>query len=130
MLQLRTISLALVAGLVLVGPGAALADRSASGGEILVISDEIWGRSVDVEREDAGSGKSNNGHGNNADGVDSSNPGKGNGGPNGSVDQSCPAGGTCVDDEKGTGSGSDSGGAVDTRTDTGSGNGKAKGKNK
>jgi hypothetical protein len=36
----------------------------------------------------------NNGHGNNLDGVDSSNPGKGKGGPNGAVD---PSGG--VDDE-------------------------------
>ena len=36
----------------------------------------------------------NNGHGNNLDGVDSSNPGQGKGGPNGAVD---PAGG--VDDE-------------------------------
>lgn len=36
----------------------------------------------------------NNGHGNNLDGVDSSNPGKGSGGPNGAVD---PSGG--VDDE-------------------------------
>lgn len=36
----------------------------------------------------------NNGHGNNLDGVDSSNPGRGNGGPNGLVD---PSGG--VDDE-------------------------------
>ena len=32
--------------------------------------------------------KSNNGHGNNADGVDSSNPGNGNGGPNGAIDLS------------------------------------------
>jgi hypothetical protein len=39
--------------------------------------------------------KSNNGHGNNIDGVDVSNPGKGAGGPNGKVDPS----GT-VDDEK------------------------------
>lgn len=37
----------------------------------------------------------NNGHGNNLDGVDSSNPGKGSGGPNGAVD---PSGG--VDDER------------------------------
>lgn len=36
----------------------------------------------------------NNGHGNNLDGVDSSNPGKGHGGPNGMID---PSGG--VDDE-------------------------------
>ncbi len=39
--------------------------------------------------------KSNNGHGNNIDGVDSSNPGNGHGGPNGQVDPS----GT-VDDER------------------------------
>lgn len=39
--------------------------------------------------------KSNNGHGNNIDGVDVSNPGNGNGGPNGQVDPS----GT-VDDER------------------------------
>jgi hypothetical protein len=38
--------------------------------------------------------KNNNGHGNNLDGVDSSNPGNGKGGPNGAVD---PSGG--VDDE-------------------------------
>lgn len=37
----------------------------------------------------------NNGHGNNIDGVDSSNPGNGSGGPNGAVD---PSGG--VDDER------------------------------
>lgn len=40
-------------------------------------------------------GKSNNGHGNNLDGVDSSNPGNGSGGPNGGID---PSGG--VDDER------------------------------
>jgi hypothetical protein len=40
-------------------------------------------------------GKNNNGHGNNLDGVDISNPGQGGGGPNGSVDTSAP-----VDDEK------------------------------
>jgi hypothetical protein len=38
---------------------------------------------------------SNNGHGNNLDGVDVSNPGQGHGGPNGEID---PSGG--VDDEK------------------------------
>ncbi len=39
--------------------------------------------------------KSNNGHGNNVDGVDSSNPGNGHGGPNGQVD---PSG--SIDDER------------------------------
>ena len=37
----------------------------------------------------------NNGHGNNLDGVDSSNPGQGSGGPNGAIDPSAG-----VDDEK------------------------------
>lgn len=41
-----------------------------------------------------GTGHPNNGHGNNLDGVDSSNPGKGSGGPNGAVDPSAG-----VDDE-------------------------------
>ena len=45
-------------------------------------------------------GHGNNGHGNNLDGVDSSNPGKGKGGPNGAVDESGD-----VDDEAGTGNG-------------------------
>jgi hypothetical protein len=39
--------------------------------------------------------KDNNGHGNNIDGVDISNPGGGIGGPNGAVDTSAP-----IDDEK------------------------------
>ena len=34
------------------------------------------------------SAKNNNGHGNNFDGVDVSNPGQGSGGPNGGVDES------------------------------------------
>ena len=46
-----------------------------------------------------GSGKDNNGHGNNEDGVDSSNKGRGKGGPNGGVDASCDGSGDCVDDE-------------------------------
>jgi hypothetical protein len=47
----------------------------------------------------AAKSKDNNGHGNNLDGVDSSNPGEGKGGPNGGVDQSCDGSGACVDDE-------------------------------
>jgi hypothetical protein len=41
----------------------------------------------------------NNGHGNNLDGVDSSNPGKGSGGPNGAVDLSVDEDGNIYDDE-------------------------------
>jgi hypothetical protein len=44
-------------------------------------------------------GVENDGHGNNADGVDSSSKGQGSGGPTGAEDASCPEGGTCVDDE-------------------------------
>jgi len=57
------------------------------------------GTDTTTTTDDTSGGKSNNGHGNNADGVDSSNPGQGKGGPNGTVDTSCPEGGTCVDDE-------------------------------
>ena len=51
--------------------------------------------------DDSGSsgGGDNNGHGNNEDGVDSSNPGSGTGGPNGAADESCPTPESCVDDE-------------------------------
>ncbi|QQL44528.1 hypothetical protein [Sulfuriroseicoccus oceanibius] len=49
--------------------------------------DDDFGSDDSVSYDDAldgwrGSGKSNNGHGNNIDGVDVSNPGKGHGGPN------------------------------------------------
>ena len=65
-----------------------------------------------IDRDMAGEGKkadkeahgkpycfSNNGHGNNEDGVDSSNPGRGSGGPNGEEDASCNGSGDCIDDE-------------------------------
>ena len=56
-----------------------------------------------------GNGNGNNGHGNNADGVDSSNPSNGHGGPNGEADASCLEGSDCVDDEIGSGSSESSG---------------------
>lgn len=49
-------------------------------------------------------GVGNQGHGNNEDGVDSSNPGKGSGGPGSGDDASCDGSGECVDDESGGGS--------------------------
>jgi hypothetical protein len=49
--------------------------------------------------ESASDGTENDGHGNNLDGVDSSNQGQGSGGPSGGTDESCPEGGVCVDDE-------------------------------
>lgn len=54
---------------------------------------------------DASGGVENDGHGNNTDGVDSSNRGQGKGGPNGAEDASCPEGGECIDDEKVNGNG-------------------------
>lgn len=51
----------------------------------------------------SGGGHDNNGHGNNQDGVDSSNPGQGHGGPNGGQDDSCSGSDDCVDDEGGNG---------------------------
>jgi hypothetical protein len=50
--------------------------------------------------DSASGGIENDGHGNNTDGVDSSNRGQGKGGPTGAEDASCPEGGECVDDEK------------------------------
>lgn len=65
-------------------------------------------------------GKNNNGHGNNEDGVDCSNPGQGNGGPNGTEDAS----GTVDDESKGGGSSSSDGNSGNN------GNGNGNGKNK
>ncbi len=102
-------------------PGVLFADTPAHAGQILLISDEISGNSVDVDRPSGGdavadAGNGNNGHGNNLDGVDSSNPSQGGGGPNGMDD---PSGG--VDDEAG------GGGAAPSNVN-GGGNGKGKGK--
>ena len=83
-------------------PGVPSADTEANSGQVLLISDEINGNSVDVDRASAAGG-GNNGHGNNTDGVDSSNPGQGGGGPNGGYDASCDGSGGCVDDEGGGG---------------------------
>lgn len=96
------------------------ADTTADSLDFIIVSDDIRKEVTEVARPsgdtspppaspNAGdgsgpdSGQSNNGHGNNADGVDSSNPGQGGGGPNGSVD---PSGD--VDDEAGGGGASPS----------------------
>lgn len=104
-------------------PSAAAADTTASELQFIVVSDDIQKKTTEVARPGSeggspaapapapepaaapagGSGHGNNGHGNNADGVDSSNPGQGQGGPNGGVD---PSGG--VDDEAGGGGASPS----------------------
>ena len=99
-------------GLLYLGPASAHADVVESN-EAVVISNDISNTTTNVTS--AGDGATttellnwvfpNNGHGNNADGVDSSNPGNGGGGPNGSGDESCPSDGECVDDESGGGGG-------------------------
>ena len=105
----RLWNLALVAVAMLAfGPSLAAADYVVGSGEPVVISDDVFDRTTTVISLTGGpgstDGKSNNGNGNNADGVDSSNPGQGGGGPNGAVDSSCDGSGTCVDDEAGGGS--------------------------
>lgn len=93
----------------------ALAEKTVDSIQPIVISDDIMKRTTSVESAATGSeggedevaaaGKTNHGHGNNADGVDSSNPSQGKGGPNGEADASCDGSGDCVDDEsKGGGS--------------------------
>lgn len=100
--------------------GSGAEDGTASGGDT--------GASGDTGSD--GTGKSNNGHGNNADGVDSSNPSQGKGGPNGEADASCPEGGTCVDDESKGGGTTSADTTTDTSADTKTNNGKANGKKK
>jgi len=55
--------------------------------------------------ESQSGGTENDGHGNNTDGVDSSNRGQGSGGPSSGVDESCDGTGDCVDDEMSKGKG-------------------------
>jgi hypothetical protein len=74
-------------------------------------------------------GHGNHGHGNNEDGVDSSNPGNGHGGPNGEEDASCSGSGECVDDESSAGGGSPSNGGGNGNSG-GNGNGNSGGKKK
>lgn len=105
----RSISLGVllagVAGALFIGTvavQAAAADTVAGAFEIILVSDDIRKGVTATMRpgDDAGGdeGNGNNGHGNNEDGVDSSNPGQGAGGPNGATD---PSGD--VDDEAGGG---------------------------
>jgi len=99
----------------------ASADTEVNAAVVVVVSDDIMDKTTDIARPgdgagggDDGSGNGNNGHGNNTDGVDSSNPGDGDGGPNGAVDSNPD-----VDDEAG-------GGGAATSKNNGNGNGKNK----
>ena len=58
----------------------AVADRTATGGEVIVISDEIWGKSVDVERPASADDTQRSGNDQNRSGLgDGTNPGQGSG---------------------------------------------------
>ncbi len=63
-----------------------------------LLSDDL-GNAVNGTAPEIPKDKDNAGHGNNEDGVDSSNKGQGKGGPTGGVDESCDGDGECVDDE-------------------------------
>ena len=102
---IRFRDIALLAALLLTfGAAPAAANKLVDSAEPVVVSDDVYKRMTDVESasDAATAAKGNHGHGNNADGVDSSNPGQGKGGPNGADDPSCGSGG-CVDDEAGGG---------------------------
>ncbi len=65
---------ALGLSLALLLPNVSLADRRAGAGEILIISDEILGNSVEIERAGNGGGAASCGSGgNSSSGTDSSN---------------------------------------------------------
>ncbi len=84
---------------------AATADESAANLEFIMVSDDIRKTMTETARPEGtvASPAGNNGHGNNLDGVDSSNPGEGDGGPTG-MDEGPDA----VDDEAGGGGASSS----------------------
>ena len=114
---LPVVSILMLIGIGLGIPATAIADSSTANLEFIIVSDDLRKTTTETERpegatpaapapNDAGDGgqasndqgsdgKSNNGHGNNVDGVDSSNPGQGKGGPNAAGADSDPT----VDDE-------------------------------
>lgn len=77
--------LALAFALALIAPGISAADREAAPGEVLLLSDEIFGNSVEVTRPGAGGGgdepaDSGGGNDKNRSGLgDGTNPGQGDG---------------------------------------------------
>ena len=87
---LKTLILAGAAAFVLalVGDvGTAQADQTVTANQPVVWFDDVRGTSLDIVFPE-GDGNGNNGHGNNVDGVDSSNKGQGGGGPTGMDDPS------------------------------------------
>jgi len=112
-----TIGLGLVAAVGLFG----LVEANASPFSMFFLADDLGNRVTGTAPEASewgDDGKDNNGHGNNEDGVDSSNQGN----SKADEDTNCDDAGNCVDDEMGSGSGD---GDAD-----GKGNGGNKGKKK
>jgi hypothetical protein len=73
--RVGAVLLALAFAVALIAPGISAADREAAPGEILLLSDEIFGNSVEVTRPSDG-----NGNDKNRSGLgDGTNPGEGDG---------------------------------------------------
>jgi len=125
-----TIGLGLVAVVGLFG----LVEANASPFSMFFLADDLGNRVMGTAPEasewgdDGGDSdsdsktKSNNGHGNNEDGVDSSNPGNSKDGE----DASCDGSGDCVDDEMGNGNGDADADDDDDADSDGKGKGKKK----
>ena len=108
-----------------------LVEASASPFSMFFLADDLGNRVMGTAPEasewgDSAGDKNNNGHGNNEDGVDSSNPGN----SKADEDTNCDDAGNCVDDEMGNGNG-DADADDDADSDgKGNGNGGKKGKKK
>ena len=79
--------------------GSASADEVVGATRIVILSDDISNTTTPVKHAGEAGGVGNNGHGNNADGADSSNPSQGGGGANADGADSDPG----TDDEAGGG---------------------------
>jgi hypothetical protein len=91
--------LALAFALALIAPGISAADREAGPGEVLLLSDEIFGNSVEVTRPGDGE---NGGNDNNRSGLgDGTNPGQGDGRDNTVNDGTDNPGGSDSNENKG-----------------------------
>ncbi len=92
LLHARALALVFSFGLVMLTPALGLADREAAPGQIMLLSDEIFGNSVNVTRPSSGGG-----NGNNRSGLgDGTNPGQGSGtanSPNQGTDNPSASGG-------------------------------------
>jgi hypothetical protein len=96
--RLKVLAILVALSFLMAGSGAVLAESVVSSHKPVIVSDDITNKITGVKS--ASDANENNGHGNNDDGVDISNPGDGDGGPTGATD---PSGET---DDEGKGGGS------------------------